>query len=176
MIDNYDPGKLDFKNESAVITDPCYIIPKIERGFADANEWDKCDYGSSMDKLGFTKFLTRSNGFGDGGWKVVNKKDGKLLGEIWADSGQTGISLLDEVKKYNPDARIFFPAFNGGRFGAIIIENFTGEISWKYRVSTYNWDGKDYNSYYLVLTAVGKSGDREIDFSVDFGHVNYEEE
>ena len=175
-MENYEPGELDFVNESVVITDPCDIIPKIERGFADVDAWAKCGYGDHMENIGFTKFMTRRNGYGDGGWTVVNEKTGKVLGEIWADSGQAGVYLRDEIKKYNPDANIFFPSITGGKFGAIILENFTGKISWKYRMEHYNWDGREVDSYYLVLSASGKCGDEDTEFSVDFGGKGSDEE
>ena len=172
-MDDYDSGKLTFENESVVITDPGYLISKAHKDFEDVDVWEKCEYGEHMERAGFTKFFTSSNGFGDGCWTVTNRKNGKKLGEIWADSGQTGIYLLDEVA---PDSAIFYPAVDGREFGAVILRNFTGEISWNYRVAHYNWDEHEFDSTYLVLSSVGKCGEEEIEFLVDFGSDDYEEE
>lgn len=169
-MDSYDSGKLTFENESVVITDPAYLISKADK---DSDVWEKCDYGSHMERVGFTKFFTSSNGFGDGDWTVTNKKNGKKLGEIWADSGQTGIYLLDEVA---PDSPIFYPAVDGREFGAVILKNFTGEVSWKYKVCHYAWDGFEEDAHYLILEASGKCGDEEIEFSVDFDDVDFDDD
>lgn len=201
-MDSYDSGKLTFKNESVVITDPGYLISKAHKDFDDIDVWEKCDYGSHMERIGFTKFFTSSNGFGDGCWTVTNKKNGKKLGEIWADSGQTGIYLLDEVA---PDSAIFYPTIDGREFGAVILRNFIGTISWSFRKVPH--ENPEYTkivnalakmgitvdeakkmgmkmdepknlwvSEYLLLQAIGTCGDQEIDFLVDFGFVDDEEE
>ena len=73
------------------------------------NDWDYCDCGVDMGKLGFANSLVSSTRYGDWSCTTVqldNHEDrhpiGKL-GNFCADAGLVGVFLLDEVLKYNPD-------------------------------------------------------------------------
>ncbi len=190
---------MELENTSVVITDPGYLMKACNPGSVDGDDWENCQYGEKMDRLGFhSGFLTIRNGFGDGSWTVVNKKNGKKLGEIWADSGQTGIYLLEDAEKYNPDA----PALHSTpekSHGAIILRNFTGKICWSFREERredpeyekimsilgkmgltlkearemgMKVEEPDYDRWsfkYLIMQGIGTCDGEEIEFFVDFG-------
>jgi len=178
--------KFNFNNETIVITDPCYLIRHVDGYVVDIADWDECSYGSRMDRVGFTKYVVDRNGYGDGSWPVKNIKTGETLGEIWADSGQTGIFLLDDILRYNPMYK------NSGFKGAVVLENFTGEIEWSIQMTTieppdfiveaskilnrpipYEYRTHSVNSG-LIIKCNGVCGDTPVEFKVDFNHVTYD--
>lgn len=63
-----------------VITDPCYIIDNNK----EEDDWEKCDYGESMEKLGFTTCIVNDTLYGD--WSCTTFKDTpdaqKLLNDL----------------------------------------------------------------------------------------------
>ena len=150
MEEDYTPAALEFSNQSVVIIDPAYVMPDME----DA---EKADYGEDMTKVGYTKCHTAHNGYGDGCWKVVNM-DGRDLGEIWADSGQVGVFLTDEVKKLYGHSLVD---------GCILLQNFTGTVSFTFKEKTFYWN-EPYVATFLVLHVTGMTADGEIDFTVDY--------
>lgn len=168
MDSKYDSGKIEFANVSVVITDPCYLTRKIKDGFDSVTDWDLCNYGEHMDKLGFTTFKTFRNGVGDGAWKVFDSKSGKKLGEIWADSGLTGIYLLNDITNYNPTARVL-QSEPEQPHGAIILKNFTGAINWRFEETIFQRFGK---FHYLILTVSGNSDGEVVEFMVSFSEMH----
>ena len=161
MIDNsaYDTKTLTFDNESVIITDPCYLIPPNRNG-----DWDESEYGEKMHNLGYTKYITVRNCIGDGEWKVKNQKDGKIIGEIWADSGKTGLYLIDEILKAYPN---FFDRKSAKSF--VVLIGFTGSITFRFREFTDSLDGHVWREHVLIVECDGKTCDgTEIKFSVDF--------
>jgi hypothetical protein len=111
-----------------IITDPCYII----RDDSD-EDWGKCEYGSKMEKLGITTYLTRGTGYGDWSCTTLEKGTGKPIGNFCADAGLVSIFLLDEVLKYNPD----FNNHTERKFTTTLIEDFDGDIIITHRDFAY---------------------------------------
>lgn len=151
------PVTVEFQNESIVITDPAYVMKYDDL----TDEPYESDWGEDMTKIGYTKCHTSHNGVGDGSWNVVNK-DGTKLGEIWADSGEVGVFLAKEVDRHCGLETVG---------GAVVIENFTGTVSFNYRKIEHHFsEGEPFTSTYLVLRCSGKtSNGREIEFTVDYG-------
>lgn len=101
---------------SIVIGDPSYFVNNEE-------DWQKCEYGEAMDKLGFTDFMFIE--FPDDPPKVRNKKTGEIYGGICQDSGVVVVVYKHELEKYNPDyEKGFFSKDNRA-----IIEDFEGVVS-----------------------------------------------
>lgn len=68
------------------------------------DDWETCDFGSHMERLGLKTFISRRTLYGDWSCTTFNLDDKeKMFGEFCADSGQVAVFLLDEVLKYNPD-------------------------------------------------------------------------
>lgn len=65
-------------NGTIIITDPCYIVKD--------NDWDKCDCGDNMERLGFTNYICGSTIYGD--WSCFTYKGSEPNGEVidsWGD-------------------------------------------------------------------------------------------
>ena len=155
-MNDHEEKTIEFNNESIVLTDPCYIM--------NGNDAELTDYGMDMSKIGYSKSHTVRNGYGDGGWVVKNKKNGKKLGEIWADSGETGVYLLEEIREHDPD---FFNTRVS--FCAATLIGFTGNITFKFKEICDYEDNMLWKSHILILEGSGKIEDgTEIEFSVDF--------
>lgn len=101
-------------NGTIIITDPCYITTNAD--------YERTNYGSELDKLGFTTFLVADTGFGDWSNHII-KDNGEELGEFCADSGQVCVVLKDEVAKYNPN---FLIEYKSHCYATV--ENFEGEV------------------------------------------------
>jgi hypothetical protein len=58
-----------------IITDPCYIIRAEHHGTKpiSKDDWNECNYGRNMEKLGIKTYLTRSTEYGD--WSCTTVKD-----------------------------------------------------------------------------------------------------
>lgn len=89
------------------------------------DDWRKCDYGHSMEKLGITNYITESTIYGDLDCTTYKiSEDPKIvvdklaeayrketdygvncesLGDFCADAGLVSVFLLSEVLAYNPD-------------------------------------------------------------------------
>ena len=136
---------MEVKNETIVITDPCYIVKDAEDyskelGIAISaldekyDDWRKCDYGYHMEALGLKNFISESTIYGD--WtcttfkvkgnpiKAIHKRLSEKLGTFCADSGEVGVFLLSELEKYNPNWN------NEKEFTRTIIPNFTGTVNY----------------------------------------------
>lgn len=89
-----------------------------------APDWEKCNGGYNMGALGFHTYLCRDTLYGDWSCSVFNRLTNKRIGSFCADSGMTGVFLLDEVLKYNPnfDEYVTYPD------AASVIRDFHGEI------------------------------------------------
>ena len=67
------------------------------------SDWDYCEYGEGMQKLGLTTFLCNSTIYGDWSCTTFDTDTKEPIGRFCADAGQVAVFLLDEVLKYNPD-------------------------------------------------------------------------
>jgi len=90
------------------------------------DDWEICDYGYSLEKLGITKFMTRDTLYGD--WSCTTFKDeirrGNEIGEFCADAGLVSVISLDQVLKYNPD----FDYHINRKHTTTWIKNFRGTV------------------------------------------------
>ena len=99
-----------------VITDPIYI--------ATFSDCEKCNNGMNMSMIGFENFLADSTLCGD--WECLICDDkGKQIGHIIADSGQVGVFMLNEIKKYNKE---IYQRIKYEKHIATIIYGFHGDI------------------------------------------------
>lgn len=98
-----------------IITDPAYVAK-------DQEDWDKCDYGDHMEKLGFQTCLSALVTEGEedlAGWSP----DGKTCyGTFVTDSGVATAFLLEEILNYDPsfdehlespENTLWIPGFDG---------------------------------------------------------------
>jgi hypothetical protein len=99
-----------------VITDPAYIVY--------SGDWNKCKIGKDLSVLGFENFMVDETICRDWGCYLVDDKN-KQIGYITADSGLTGIFLLNEIKKYS---KTMVNYIKQNRHSATIINNFQGDI------------------------------------------------
>lgn len=67
------------------------------------DDWDRCNYGSKLEKLGLSTFLSASTIYGDWSCTTYNSDTKEAIGKFCADAGLVGVFLLDEVLKYNPN-------------------------------------------------------------------------
>jgi hypothetical protein len=99
-----------------VIADPVYI--------ATLSDWDKCSCGNNLPVIGFENFLADSTLCGDWECYIIDDKN-KQIGHITADSGQVGVFMMDEVKKYD---RKIYEFIKQNKHDVCIICNFHGDI------------------------------------------------
>lgn len=114
-----------------IITDPCYITVD--------DDYEKTNYGSELDKLGFTTYLVADTGFGD--WvNGIIRDDCVLMGSFCADSGQVCVVLEEEAIKYN-ESKTLIPhaehGVNASEHCYAIIPDFDGEV--EIDTSNPNW-------------------------------------
>lgn len=115
---------MKFKS-TIIITDPCYLC--------DDNDYERTNYGTELDKLGFTKYLVEDTGFGD--WSnAIFQDDGTKLGDFGADSGQVCVVLAEELIKYDPK---FKPVIEKPSACYAVIRDFNGEV--EIDTSDSNW-------------------------------------
>lgn len=88
------------------------------------DDWSYCEYGNTMEKLGFTIFLCNSTQYGDWSCTIFDTKNEKAIGKFCADSGMVGVFLLNEVLKYNPT----FDDHLNHTFSTTWIKDFHGTI------------------------------------------------
>lgn len=69
---------------------------------AHPDDWEICQYGDKMSKLGIKHALTNSTIYGDWSCTTFEDKTNNKLGEFCADAGMVGVFLLSEVLSYNP--------------------------------------------------------------------------
>lgn len=77
-----------------VITDPCYIMRADHHGTTPLTEddWDTCDYGSSMEALGINNYITENTIYGD--WSCTTYA---------TENPQKAVDDLAEIAKYFND-------------------------------------------------------------------------
>lgn len=67
------------------------------------SDWELCNYGDEMDKLGITHYMTRDTLYGDWSCTTYDLNTEAVIGEFCADAGLVSVIALDEVLKYNPE-------------------------------------------------------------------------
>jgi hypothetical protein len=155
---------------TVLIIDPCYVIKDEKNPYPypssndpdflmkldtynewieDHDDWNKCNYGSTMEVLGIKNYFVKSTLYGDGSGTVYkvdedpfivvdnvavameNEEDLIItyteLGNYGIDSGLIGIFDLDEVRKYNPNIDEWIASH---QWCATIIPEFDGEIEY----------------------------------------------
>ncbi|MGM9532816.1 hypothetical protein [Intestinibacter sp.] len=134
-----------------IITDPCYIV--LGNNYSDtaltSDDWLACNYGKNMKVLGITNYISERTIYGD--WMCetyrikenpidtidsiveANRQDNyidleaELIGKFTANSGQVGVFLLDEVRKYNPGIDDWIRT---NPYSITTIEDFDGEVEY----------------------------------------------
>ena len=133
---------------NVIVTDPCYIIKDSDK----INDWDKCQYGENMSKLGFNVYICKNTIYGD--WEcsvfLINNENPKefidniaknrdieeleniqyhhkRIGQFCADSGMVGVFLLDEINEYNPE---FLDYLSKHPQIATVLKDFNGDIQY----------------------------------------------
>lgn len=106
-----------------------YQSEKEEWEQNNPDEWELCEYGDRMDKLGITTYLTSDTEYGD--WSCTTYKEGtkQKLGDFCADAGLVSVFLLEEVLKYNPD----FDYHINNNHTTTWIKNFDGDVEITHR-------------------------------------------
>ena len=100
---------------SIVIGDPGYFVKE--------EDWEKCEYGDHMDKIGFSDFMIIR--FPEDLQTVLEEGTEQVFGGICQDSGFITVVYLDELKSYNPDyEKGFYSTANRA-----IIQDFDGKIT-----------------------------------------------
>ena len=93
------------------------------------DDWEVCEYGDRMGKLGLTRYLTSYTEYGD--WSCTTYEEGtkKKLGEFCADAGLVSVFLLEEVLKYNPE----FDYHINNKHTTTWIKDFDGDVEITHR-------------------------------------------
>lgn len=91
--------------ETLIITDPCYFMRAKHHGTTPTfeDDWDHCNYGEDLHKLGFKNYISVPTGVGDWVCEVLDTDTNEPIGEFCADSGMVCVVPLKEVLEYNPD-------------------------------------------------------------------------
>ena len=66
-------------------------------------DWERCDMGYAMDKLGFKTWLTRDTLYGDAAFSVVDVDSDEEIGEFYVEGGSFAVVALDELRNYYPE-------------------------------------------------------------------------
>ena len=106
-----------------IITDPCYIVKRGDKD-ADEDDWDRCDYGYSMEELGISHYMARNTMYGDWSCTTFNSDTKEPIGEFCADVGMVAVFLLDEVLEYNPE----FDYHINRPWTTTLVKNFKGSV------------------------------------------------
>ncbi len=129
-----------------IITDPCYIINKESE-----DDWQKCDYGSKMEALGITHYMTRDTLYGDWSCTVFNMDSHRKLGDFCADAGLVSVFSLDEVLKYNPN----FDYHINRKWTTALIKNFKGTVQFIVEEEHYDYEGVQCTDYNVKVVGHG---------------------
>ena len=97
---------------------------------ANPRDWDVCDCGNSMDKLGFVHSMNRSTLYGDWGCTTYNLDTKEPIGHFTADAGLVGVFLLEELRNYNPEYADELETIekNGKLYCTTILRDFKGTV------------------------------------------------
>ena len=124
-----DSRTCHFDHESIIITDPCYIMK------SNSKDWDICEYGSAMEKLGYftnDKYATADTLYGDWSCTTYNTDTKEEIGYYCADAGLVSVFSLEQVLNYNPE---YNPAESP--WCVTLINDFTGDVTLKTRIDEW---------------------------------------
>lgn len=133
----------------------CNLFLTAARKWEEENQtdWQLCNYGYNLEKLGFTNFITRNTLYGDWGCTTYNQHN-KSIGTFCADAGLVSVLLLDEVLKYNPD----YDDHINNQHCVTVIKDFKGTVQVIVK------EDKEYNEYNLFIIGKGTSEGKDIKF------------
>lgn len=102
-LDDYS-GMTPKEQEEAGFDDDYARLCEAQQEWDDKHpkDWDVCNCGHDMDKLGLRTWMTRDTIYGDWSCTVFSNTN-EELGKFCADTGKVSVFQLDEVLKYNPD-------------------------------------------------------------------------
>ena len=137
MYSRYEDSAPKHFDGDIVITDPCYVL---DHGEKHQDDWKKCDYGSEMEALGITTYMTRDTLYGDWGCTTYNSDTKEPIGHFCADAGLVSVFLLGEVQAYNPEYTEEY--LRSKEWTATLIKDFKGEIQFvvEREAGTYEYD------------------------------------
>lgn len=88
------------------------------------SDWDKCEYGRKLDKLGFKNYCVAELGYGFGSYGVYEAATNLFIGQFCSDTGLVGAFSLEEILCYDES----FDKFNTMPWAICFIPNYTGSI------------------------------------------------
>ena len=137
-----------------LITDHCYIIKRNNK----RDEWEYCDYGNRLDKLGINQFVTHDTIYGDWSCGLFDYDTKERVGEFCADAGLVSVFSLDEALRYNEEE--VSKMINNAWHGAAVVKNFDGDVYIKIieeKGSFKNFEGEmeDYTDYVVYVELIG---------------------
>ena len=168
---NYLDISMEFDGD-ILITDPCYIMRAEHHGTTPTAEddWNTCNRGFDMEKLGINHYMTRDTLCGDWGCATYNLDTKEKIGEFCADAGLVSVFLLDEVLKYNPN----YDWYITKPYTATMIKDFKGTVEFSVKhqdgfyedETEYHRKGEYWEAYYLEVTGhgVNKITEKPINF------------
>lgn len=89
------------------------------------SDWDICDYGRSLSRIGFSKFCVSDLGYGYGSYAVYEANTKSFMGQFCSDTGVIAVMDLEEVLSYDES----FDKFNTMPWAVCFIPNYSGNIS-----------------------------------------------
>lgn len=133
--DNYDKAVKQYQNDNI-------------------SDWELCNCGFEMEKLGIHHYMTRDTLYGDWSCTTYDCDTKKEIGEFCADAGLVSVFLLDDVLKYNSE----FDYHINKPWTTTWIKDFKGTVQFVVkRDSGVYEDESDYH----------KKGDKWEDYSVE---------
>ncbi len=101
-------------NGDIIIGDPCEMVKSEE-------DWEICEYGSRMDKLGINNFMCVE--YEEDAPDVIDE-NGNIIGSLCTDSGMIVVTKLIDLLNYDPEfnQHITYPE------NWTVIKNFNGDI------------------------------------------------
>lgn len=122
------------------------------------SDWEKSEYGDSLNVLGINHFMTRNTIYGDWSCTTYNTDTRRKIGSFCADAGLVSVILLDDVLKYNPS----YDDHINKKWTTTWIKDFKGTVQFVVKEDRWTLDHD---------TSYGKKGDEHVDYSVEVvGH------
>ena len=163
-----DDQYMTAKNDTLVITDPCYIMP--DRHWEHFLNLEFTENPIGLDNYlkkyhNFKDVIAGDTGIGDWNNTIYNINTNEDLGKFAADAGMVVCCKLTDLADYNPDYKRILDQLKQNNCVAII-ENYSGSICLSYE----NYEGD--TDRLAVLSGVGETGN-DIDWSSE--HLSSQE-